>query len=194
MNRVILGLGLSSLVLTRRRITCDGPLSAYDKKEDPVYLVPEPPSELQTRIKEVRVFLRTKGRELDGALRETVDQIIMFEHKAESTIRRLKAKDEDLVPGVVYIGTATLFSSILTRRRALPIRAITPLLFAVVSSRIFLPKLSSNIADLAYSYEPAPMRVKHDEMRAGLSSSLWKAGEFVESIEKSVETVLPGKH
>lgn len=154
-----------------------------------MYLVPEPASQLQRNIKKARTYVTDRFRRADEVMRGTVDHIIMFERTAERTLKQLRPRDEALMPGALYVGVSTLFSSILTRNRALPIRFLTPVLFFVGSGKLFLPHLTRNVGDFAYAQEARVPEVRrvHDQLRGQVARGLWVAGQKVEDAEHFVD-------
>ena len=73
-------------------------------------------------------------------------------------MKSFKAPDEQLTPGVLYVGVATLSGSILARSRGLPSRIFLPPALFLLSLNHFLPKTTRNIgeyaSDLEHTYAP----------------------------------------
>ena len=80
-------------------------------------------------------------------------------------VKSIISPDEQLTPGVLYVGVATLSGSILARNRFLPTRLFLPPVFLLVSTNYFLPKTSDNLmsylASLEDTYFPT-LAQKHD--------------------------------
>ena len=113
----------------------------------------------------------------------------------------MKAAEESITPGALYIGVATLTGSILARSRGLPIRIILPPTFFFTSLNHFLPHTAANIGDyvssLEHKYVPRAARfqdtaIAHSQMtwqmakdraeegRGALGKSVFAAVEQVE--------------
>lgn len=155
-----------------------------------MYLVPEQPSDLQKSIRVARKYVVQQARQADHMMRQTVDHVIMLEGKIEQTIKQVRPRDERFLPGGIYVGVSTLFGSIVARNRSLPIRLLAPPTLFVVSARIFLPKLSRNVGDYLYDQEVRvpPLREAHDQVRAGIVSGLWKAGDAVDTTTQAISS------
>jgi MICOS complex subunit MIC26 len=80
-------------------------------------------------------------------------------------VKSIISPDEQLTPGLLYVGVATLSGSILARNRFLLTRLLLPPLFLAVSANHFLPKTSENLtsyfASLEDTYFPT-LAQKHD--------------------------------
>lgn len=130
----------------------------------------------------------------DMAAKAAVDKVISAEHSVERTIKRLKPKEERLLPGAIYVAVIGLSGSIISRNRALPIRFLTPLLLFTVSSTLILPETSRNVGNLIYEWESKVPQVKefHDVTRTKVVAGLWKAGEAVEDAEHLIDGAVQG--
>lgn len=84
--------------------------------------------------------------------------ILFFFRLCLDRVKSFKAPEEQLTPGVLYVGVATLSGSILARSRGLPSRLVLPPTLFLFSLNHFLPKTTRNIAqyasDLEHSYAP----------------------------------------
>lgn len=169
-------------------------MSAYDRKEESMYLIPEPPTQLETQISGVRKQAASIIQQGDAFMRSAVDHVVAAEHHIERTVKSLKPRHETLLPGAIYVSVIGLSGSILSRNRAFPVRFLTPLLFFVVSSRLILPETSRNVGDLIYSWESRVPEVKkwHDFTRSHIAMGLWKAGEVVEDAEHMIDGAVKG--
>ncbi|CCG84489.1 protein of unknown function [Taphrina deformans PYCC 5710] len=172
----------------------DATKTAYDQKEEPMYLIPEQPSQLQQNISGARRATGSALQQADAHLRYAVDQVVATEHKIERTIKSLRPKNETLLPGAIYVAVIGLSGSIVSRNRAFPLRFLTPLLFFVVSSKIILPETSANVGDLIYSWEAKVPEVKkwHDFTTSHVAMGLYKAGEVVEDAEHMIDGAVKG--
>jgi MICOS complex subunit MIC26 len=84
-------------------------------------------------------------------------------------MKSIISPDEQLTPGLLYVGVATLTGSIIARNRFLPTRLLLPPLFLVISLNQFLPKTSENLTSyfgsLEETYFPT-FAQKHDVANA----------------------------
>lgn len=101
---------------------------------------------------------------------------------------------ETVLPGALWIGVSTLFGSILSRPRALPIRLLVPPTFFFVSANYFLPLTTSNVLDYVTSLEKRfiPDVAKRQEelvkdMRGSVDSGLKSVGRVRESVVEGVD-------
>ena len=189
-------------------------LSAYDEPEPPVYLVPEPPSDLQRHIGYLRTSLNSTLKQADGVAREAVGKVVELEHDVERNIKKVLPSprstttttspiatgaglretqaraavvpQEPLLPNALYVAIAGMTGSILARRRNVLVRFVVPLGLFYGSARYLLPQTTRNLGDLVYSYESKVPAVRqlHDDANAQLASL----------VRKSQETVEDGKH
>jgi organizing structure protein 2 len=74
-------------------------------------------------------------------------------------VKSIISPNEQLTPGLLYVGVATLSGSILARNRFLLARLLLPPAFLIVSANHFLPETSENLtsylASLEDTYLPA---------------------------------------
>lgn len=159
-----------------------------------MYLIPSPPTHLQHIISSTRQRTNAFIASADRTMRSLVDHIILVESRVEGTVKSLKARDERLMPGALYVGIIGLSGSIIARNRALPIRFLTPIVFLVTSASVLLPRTTRNVGDLVYDYESRVPELKraHDSVRQGMARSLWKAGEVVEEAEHLLDGAVQG--
>ncbi|KAL5520273.1 hypothetical protein ACEPAG_9486 [Sanghuangporus baumii] len=175
------------------------------RREDlPIYPTPEPqlvlvesPTELEHRIRNVRERL-TKSYETSYAyVQSWVDRWIAIEHAVEKRIKGFKAPEEQLTPGVLYVGVATLSGSIFARSRSRPTRFLLPPVLFLLSFNYFLPKTTSNIgsyvSDLEHTYFPRAAQftdtaVAHSQMTWEMAKD--KANEGKEALNSGVEKTI----
>lgn len=88
------------------------------------------------------------------------NEINSLKNEIDSTIQ------EPVLPGLIYILTATLTGSIVASRRALPIRFITPIIFGTAATAYFTPKTFDSITSKYENYErntfPEINKQKHE--------------------------------
>lgn len=159
-----------------------------------MYLIPEQPTQLQSRISVLRKRASNVIAQGDELMRNAVDRVIAIEHRVERTVKSLKPRHETLLPGAIYVSIIGLSGSIISRNRMFPIRFATPLLFFVVAGKVFLPETSGNVGDLIYSWESRVPEVQkwHDLTRSHVAMGLWKAGEVVEDAEHMIDGAVKG--
>ncbi|KAL5525355.1 hypothetical protein ACEPAF_9225 [Sanghuangporus sanghuang] len=126
-----------------------------------------------------------------------VDRWIAIEHAVEKRIKGFKSPEEQITPGVLYVGIATLSGSILARSRSRPTRFLLPPVLLLLSSNYFLPKTTSNIgsyvSDLEHTYFPRAARftdtaVAHSQMTWEMAEN--KANEGKEALNSGVEKTI----
>jgi organizing structure protein 2 len=84
-------------------------------------------------------------------------------------VKSIISPNEQLTPGLLYVGVATLSGSIFARNRFLPTRLLLPPALFIASANYFLPQTSENLtsylASLEDTYLPA-LAQKHDVANA----------------------------
>jgi organizing structure protein 2 len=84
---------------------------------------------------------------------ERLERYLRVEKDVTSTVASLRADNEDILPGGIYVLISTLTGSILARRRGILIRATAPVLFGLGAFRYFLPGTYRNTGALIWSFE-----------------------------------------
>ncbi|EJD05217.1 uncharacterized protein FOMMEDRAFT_105442 [Fomitiporia mediterranea MF3/22] len=174
------------------------------EEKPPIYPVPEPqlvlidtPSELERQIRLGRERLTARYADSYAYVQGWVDRWIGVEQAVEQRIKSFKAPDEQLTPGILYVGVATLSGSILARSRGLPTRFLLPPTLFLLSFNHFLPKTTSNIgayvSDLEHTYAPRAAQftdtaVAHTQMTWEMAKD--KVGEGRAALERGVESAV----
>nr|CRX79155.1 hypothetical protein [Leucosporidium scottii] len=127
-------------------------LPIYDAPTPPATLV-SAPSPLQDQVGEARRFLQSNYDALHLHARAGAQQWIGWENTAEAHVKAMLPEDEDLNPGGLYVGVATLAGSILARNRNILLRAGLPSAFFLASLSHFLPKTFDRVALMAEALE-----------------------------------------
>ena len=70
-------------------------------------------------------------------------------------VKSIISPNEQITPGLLYIGISTLTGSIIGRNRSLPVRLFLPSALFVFSLQHFLPETTSNLSDYLGSVEEA---------------------------------------
>jgi organizing structure protein 2 len=100
-------------------------------------------------------------------------------------LKSLLPPDEPLLPGALYAAIALLATSILTRHRALPLRAALPPLAGAAAFAHFLPHLSANIRAYAGALEDEHLPALAHVHETGKVHS---AGAWARLTEQGAET------
>ncbi|KAI8819862.1 apolipo protein O-domain-containing protein [Fimicolochytrium jonesii] len=130
-------------------------LSIYDGPSD-LTVRPEEPSSLELAIRETRHTVTAAFSTTRAQAQKLVNEWIKVEQKIGGTIGRYKADDENYVPGVLYVTLAGFAGSILTKRRSLGLRALTPPAFALAAFVYLYPRTFRNIAQGGnIAYQPS---------------------------------------
>ncbi|KIY69957.1 hypothetical protein CYLTODRAFT_435920 [Cylindrobasidium torrendii FP15055 ss-10] len=178
------------------------------KEKLPIYPTPPPdlilidsPSALEHHIGEARRQLRDAYKGTHAEVQGVVDKWIGVERKVEDRIKSLLPPTEPLTPGALYIGIATLSSSILTRSRPSSLRILLPPLLFLSSSAYFLPQTSANVraylGEVEEHYLPEVARrhevgKKHavmgwERVKEGVEGGRERVGGVVEGVVGGVE-------
>ncbi|KAK7677221.1 hypothetical protein QCA50_019815 [Cerrena zonata] len=174
--------------------------SGLDREKLPIYPTPNPPILLvdspSSLEQQIGVARRTVVGTYDNAyskVQDVVSNWIGVEKAVENRIKSLHDPTEPLTPSLLYVGVATLSSTIFTRTRSLPTRFLLPPTFLVLSLNYFLPKTSTNIStyltSLEETYLPS-VAEKHAIGRAHTAMTWERIKDFTqESREKFGEGV-----
>ncbi|KAI5118720.1 hypothetical protein M0805_004518 [Coniferiporia weirii] len=173
---------------------------AAPREKLPIYPEPEPqlvlvdtPSELERQIGAAREAITGTYENSYAYVHGWVNKWINVEHAVERRIKSFKAPEEQLTPGTLYVGVATLSGSILARSRGLPTRFLLPPTLLVLSLNHFLPKTAANIgayvSDLEHTYAPRAAQftdtaIAHTQMSWEMAKD--KVGEGRVAFEKGV--------
>ena len=96
-------------------------------------------------------------------------------------LKSLHDPTEPLTPSLLYVGVATLSSTIFTRTRSFPVRFLLPPTFFILSLNYFLPKTSDNVSTYLTSLEETyfpTLAEKHAIGRAHTSMTWERIKEF----------------
>ncbi|KAI5818422.1 apolipo protein O-domain-containing protein [Pyronema omphalodes] len=148
---------------------------------------PTPTDRLAVHIGTARRFINIHYRLACNKLDDAFSEYLSYEHSVTRTVAGLappKESPEKVLPGAIYVAVATMAGAIVTRRSAMPVRAITPLLVGVGSAWYFIPQTARNVGDLMWEWERKVPGVAetHASVRSGIENA-WKA-----SVETSEET------
>jgi organizing structure protein 2 len=102
-------------------------------------------------------------------------------------------RTEQLTPGILYVGIATLTGSILARSRTLPTRLLLPPTLFIFSMNIFLPQTSHNLSAYLTSLEEAyfpNVAEKHKIANAHTQMTWERMKEGVHSGREKTDSVM----
>lgn len=112
-------------------------------------------------------------------------------------MKSFKATDEDLTPGVLFVGVAALTGSILARNRSIILRIALPPTLFLVSMNHLLPKTSSNISSYISTLERAhapALADAHEQLNESIASGSATARRTLDNVQlattKGVERTL----
>jgi len=141
---------------------------------DPELVLQEIPTELEKQLGVARRHASLAYDQGYSKVQGVVDKWIAVEQRVERRIKSFKSPNEDLAPGIFYIGVASLTGSIVGRS-TLILRLLLPPIFFVASANHFLPETTNNISSYLNSLERqyAPeLAKKHDELRVSTKQQL----------------------
>ncbi|KAJ7820913.1 apolipo protein O-domain-containing protein [Mycena olivaceomarginata] len=159
-------------------------LSIYPAAQTDILLL-DTPSALETHIGTARRAVTGTYRDAHAHLQGVVSRWIGVENRVEARLKSLLPPDERLLPGALYAAIALLATSILTRHRALPLRAALPPLAGAAAFAYYLPHLSANIRAYAGALEDAHLPALAHVHETGKAHS---AGAWARLTEQGAET------
>lgn len=93
---------------------------------------------LNSQLKTIREYVNEKiiiySSELNTQVSAATNEWNSLNSKLQASIK------EPILPGLIYILTATLTGSVLSARRSLPIRFLTPTIFGITAYGYYMPK------------------------------------------------------
>lgn len=105
-------------------------------------------------------YVQVAREHINAAIDETTrvsgnlfDRYIQDERGVVNTVASLKDENEEVLPGTIYVVVAGLTGCIISRRRNILLRGITPLIFATGAFAYLLPKTFDNTRLLAWKLE-----------------------------------------
>ncbi|BFZ64996.1 hypothetical protein YB2330_006159 [Saitoella coloradoensis] len=169
----------------------------YDTPSTTTTLESIPPSPLEVHIRLARKKVSEEYFAARAHLHSAVNSWIGYEKAVESTLREVAPRNEELLPGAIYVIVSGMAGSIVARNRIWPLRMFTSALFFVGGAHYFLPETAQNVSELAWRYEQrtVPQVAKvHAEVREKVETAIHNVEEGVERAEKAVtEGVEKGK-
>ncbi|KAF9923982.1 hypothetical protein FBU30_005968 [Linnemannia zychae] len=113
-------------------------LPIYDEPE-PEMMVKEEPTRLDQAL---RVARKETDRQILGMkyhLQMVTNKVVDLEKEAEGTIKSVLVKDEEVMPGAIYVIVAGFAGSIFASRRNILLRFLTPVAFSAMAFGYFFP-------------------------------------------------------
>lgn len=137
-----------------------------------------------------RKWLHSGLEQAQAQVDKAVDSYVAAERRVTNTVADLKAENEDLLPGSIYVLVAGLAGAIFTRRRNILLRATVPLATGVAAFAYFLPTTYRNTRALVWQYEQrAPaLADAHIQVDAQVRSAFQAAQNAAESAETALES------
>ncbi|KAF9946799.1 hypothetical protein BGZ70_003026 [Mortierella alpina] len=184
------------------------------KQKLPIYDEPEPEmmvKEEPTRLDEVlRAARKETDRQILGMkyhMQMVTNKVVDLEKEAESSIKSVLVKEEEVMPAALYVIVAGFAGSIVASRRNILLRFLTPVAFSAMAFGYFFPASSNrliaqaNQSDLS-KYIPQDLQKQIRDLSGQVSanttassaqSTLTKAVEEVKQTAKEVKETLETK-
>jgi len=160
----MLASGVVAAAVAVSPIPATAKLSIYEEPEPEQRFHPEPPTPLENQIRIAREAVESTYLDTNTILQGWISRWIGVEHAVEKRIKSLKAPEESITPGILYVGVATLTGSIIARSRGLPIRLVIPPTLFLASLNQFLPHTAANIgayvSSLEHQYVPRAAQIQ----------------------------------
>ncbi|KAF9207789.1 hypothetical protein BGZ59_010969 [Podila verticillata] len=172
------------------------------KQKLPVYDEPEPEmvvKEEPTRLDEaLRAARKETDRQILGMkyhLQMVTDKVVDIEKEAETTIKSVLVKEEEVMPAALYVVVAGFAGSIVASRRNILLRFLSPVAFSAMAFGYFFPASSNrlieqaNRSDLA-KYIPSDLQKQFQELSGKSESKLKEAVEQVKHTAQEVKVAV----
>ncbi|KAH6877040.1 apolipo protein O-domain-containing protein [Coprinopsis sp. MPI-PUGE-AT-0042] len=163
-------------------------LSIYSASETPVTLV-EAPSPLTDQIAVYRRHVQRTYADSHSYVQGWVSKWIEVEQAIENRVKSIISPREQLTPGLLYVGVATLTGSVLGRNRFILTRLALPPIFLVLSARHFLPETTANLSNYLGSVEEhyfPELARKHDIAKAHTQMSIDMAKDWTRDVRDQI--------
>ena len=163
-------------------------LSIYSSPEPPVTLV-EAPSPLTDQIAVYRRHVQGAYASTHSYVQSWVSKWIEVEQAVESRVKSIISPNEQLTPGLLYVGVATLTGSVIGRNRFILTRLALPPIFLVLSARHFLPETTTNLSHYLGSVEEhylPELARKHDVAKAHTQMSIEMAKDWTRDVRDQI--------
>ncbi|KAG0142072.1 hypothetical protein CROQUDRAFT_663017 [Cronartium quercuum f. sp. fusiforme G11] len=119
-------------------------LPIYDEPSEELVLI-KTELPLQAQVRTVRTELEAFRKHLGVGTQNGLERWLEVEKRVSEKVRSLVDEREATPTAALYVAIGTLTGSIVSRRRAFPLRFLSPLAFFLVSSSQFVPHTSQNV-------------------------------------------------
>ncbi|RKP25326.1 apolipo protein O-domain-containing protein [Syncephalis pseudoplumigaleata] len=145
------------------------------------------PSRLQLLLGEAREKATNISHDATTQSKQFVDKVIDAEKEVERTVRKVHARDEPMMPNLLYIGLAGLAGSILASRRSVLARIFFPPIAALGAAFYFMPKTTQS--SLGLLRETADSPEVRDTVRRHVPAVLDSSDRARETVAQGVNQV-----
>ncbi|KAF9584417.1 hypothetical protein BGW38_006529 [Lunasporangiospora selenospora] len=181
-------------------------LPIYDEPE-PEMMVKEEPTRLDEALRAAREETDRQILGMKHHLQMVTNKVVDFEKDAETSIKSVLVREEEVMPAAIYVVVAGFAGSILSSRRNILLRFLTPVAFSAMAFGYFFPASSNrliakaNESDLS-KYIPQDLQkqirelniptatavsAKVNEVESSGSSMVTKAAEEVKQVAKEAK-------
>ncbi|KAF9928088.1 hypothetical protein BGZ67_007167 [Mortierella alpina] len=171
------------------------------KQKLPIYDEPEPEmmvKEEPTRLDEVlRAARKETDRQILGMkyhMQMVTNKVVDLEKEAESSIKSVLVKEEEVMPAALYVIVAGFAGSIAASRRNILLRFLTPVAFSAMAFGYFFPASSNrliaqaNQSDLS-KYIPQDLQKQIRDLSGQVSGNSTTTNSAQSTLTKAVEEV-----
>ncbi|KAK9449000.1 apolipo protein O-domain-containing protein [Limtongia smithiae] len=162
-------------------------------------VIKEPPALLSSYVRSARESLAEAVRLGEIHLELGLEKYLEAESSVTTTVASLKADNEPILPGAIYVAVATLTGTIVARRRNMVVRGfLSPALFGVAAFAYFLPTTYKNVGDLLWRFEVLVPQVAdaHLQTRKAVEDAVGfvktSAGEVRGFVDETVKSARKG--
>ncbi|KAF9333482.1 hypothetical protein BG006_003601 [Podila minutissima] len=172
------------------------------KQKLPVYDEPEPEmvvKEEPTRLDEaLRAARKETDRQILGMkyhLQMVTNKVVDIEKEAETTIKSVLVKEEEVMPAALYVIVAGFAGSIVASRRNILLRFLSPVAFSAMAFGYFFPASANRLIDQANhsdlsKYIPGDLQKQFQELSGKSESKLKEAVEQVKHTAQDVKVAV----
>ncbi|KAF9428214.1 hypothetical protein BGZ94_003074 [Podila epigama] len=172
-------------------------LSIYDEPE-PEMVIKEEPTRLDEALRAAR---KETDRQILGMkyhLQMVTNKVVDIEKEAESTIKSVLVKEEEVMPAALYVVVAGFAGSIFASRRNILVRFLSPIAFSAMAFGYFFPASSNRLIDQAYrsdfgKYIPGDLQKQFQELSGKSEPKLKEAVDHVKHTAQDVKVAVEKK-
>ncbi|KAG0222136.1 apolipo protein O-domain-containing protein [Mortierella sp. GBAus27b] len=151
-NKSLVAVGASISLLASARGAVVYAEGKERRQKLPIYDEPEPEmviKEEPTRLNEaLRAARQETDRQILGMkyhLQQVTDKVVEIEKEAETNIKSVLVKEEEVMPAAIYVVVAGFAGSIAASRRGIFLRLLTPVTFSALAFGYFFPASSNRL-------------------------------------------------